>query len=64
MPHFEFDPDRSRFDDGPYWAAALVLAIRANDRKRAALARRRLRTLGFKVDVTRHAVRKAVARGR
>ena len=34
-------------DDAPYWAAAMVIAIRDRDTKRAADARRRLRHLGF-----------------
>lgn len=47
------NPDVTRRDDAPYWAAALVLAIKAGDRLRAGLARRHLRRLGFRLDVLR-----------
>lgn len=48
-----FDPDVTRRDDAPYWAAALVAAIRAGDTRRQSLARRHLRRLGYRIDVVR-----------
>jgi hypothetical protein len=48
-----FDPDVTRRDDGPYWAAAMVLAIKAGDRVRIEAARQNLRRLGYRLDVTR-----------
>jgi hypothetical protein len=42
-----FDPDVTRRDDAAYWAAALVLALRADDEGRAQEARRELERLGF-----------------
>jgi hypothetical protein len=53
MTQPKMDPDVTRRDDGPYWAAALVLAIRAGDRTRADKARRRLRRLGYSLDIAR-----------
>jgi hypothetical protein len=47
----QFDPDVTRHDDGAYWAAALVLAIRAGDKARARTARHHLRRLGYALDV-------------
>jgi hypothetical protein len=40
------DPDLTRRDEAPYWAAALVLAIRAGDASRADKARSELERLG------------------
>ncbi len=51
MTRREMDPDVTRRDDGPYWAAALVLAIRAGDKPRAAAARQHLRRLGYRIDL-------------
>jgi hypothetical protein len=45
------DPDFTRRDDGPYWAAALVAAIRAKDADRIALARQNLQRLGYRIDI-------------
>jgi hypothetical protein len=45
------DPDVTRRDDGPYWAAAMAIAVRDGDRERAALARRNLRRLGYHLDL-------------
>jgi hypothetical protein len=57
------DPDLTRRDEAPYWAAALVLAIRAGDTSRADTARQKLQRLG--VNVTYRArQRKAVHDGR
>jgi hypothetical protein len=53
MTQPKIDPDVTRRDDGPYWAAALVLAIRAGDRTRVDKARRRLRRLGYSLDIAR-----------
>lgn len=53
MTRRSFDPDVTRRDDGPDWAAAAVLAMRAGDRARAARARRHLRRLGYRLDATR-----------
>lgn len=47
MTHKPFDPDKTHLNDGPYWAAALVLAVQAGDRQRAATARKQLRRLGL-----------------
>ena len=47
----------------PYWAAALVLAIKAGDRKRTERARRNLRRLGYRLDVLED-TRKGAARGK
>jgi hypothetical protein len=58
------NPDLTRRDDGAYWAAALVLAIRANDRLRADRARRHLRRLGYQIDIARPHIGKAVRRAR
>jgi hypothetical protein len=51
MTRRDMDPDVTRRDDGPYWAAALVLAIRAGDKERAETAREHLCRLGYRVDV-------------
>jgi hypothetical protein len=48
-----FDPDVVGRDDSAYWAAALVLALRARDVERAELADRNLRRLGCPVEWTR-----------
>lgn len=45
------DPDITRRDNGPYWAAALVVAIEAGDAERQSLARDHLRRLGYRVNV-------------
>ncbi len=42
-----FDPDKTQRDDGPYWAAAMVLAIRDGDHRRAAIAQAHLTRLGY-----------------
>jgi hypothetical protein len=47
-----FDPDVTRRDDDAYWAAAIMLAIRAGDKERAATARRNLLRLGRRVVIT------------
>lgn len=60
MPH-TLDPDVTRRDESAYWAAALVLAMRANDRARETLARRHLRRMGFILNRAKPA-RKAVVR--
>lgn len=44
------DPDDTQRDKAPYWAAALVIALHANDRVRVDKARRALERLG--IDVT------------
>lgn len=41
------DPDVTWRNDAPYWAAALVLAIRAGDKTRIEEARRELARLGI-----------------
>ena len=51
MTQTKIDPDVTRRDEGPYWAAALVLAIRAGDRKRIQKASRQLRRLGYPLDI-------------
>jgi hypothetical protein len=51
MTRLTIDPDVTRRDDGAYWAAALVLAIRAGDRERAETARQNLRRLGYQLDL-------------
>lgn len=53
MTRRRIDPDVTRRDDGAYWAAAMVLAIRARDRRRIETARRHLRRLGYRLDVAR-----------
>ena len=50
---FTFNSDVTRRDDGPYWAAAMVLAIKAGDATRMDLARLNLRRLGYRLDVIR-----------
>lgn len=64
MTRREMDPDVTRRDDGPYWAAALVLAIRAGSKARAEAARQHLRRLGYRVDVTDSHDREEVRRDR
>ncbi len=51
MTRPSFDPDVTRRDEGPYWAAALAIALRDGNRERAALARRHLRRLGYRLDL-------------
>jgi hypothetical protein len=46
-PREVLDPDLTRRDEAPYWAAALVLAIRSGDADRAGRAQRELRRLGL-----------------
>lgn len=53
MTRRSMDPDVTRREDGAYWAAALVLAIRAGDTNRVVAARRHLRRLGYRLDVAR-----------
>lgn len=53
MTRRSLDYDVTRRDDGPYWAAALVLALRAGDKDRAVTARRNLRRLGYRLDEIR-----------
>jgi hypothetical protein len=53
MARLTFDPDKTRNNDGPYWAAALVIALQSADRARAETARRRLRRLGVTVRFAR-----------
>ncbi len=60
MKRLEFDPDVTRRDDAPYWAAAMVLALRAGNAKRIADTRRNLKRLGYAVDVASGLKRKAV----
>ena len=65
MARRTFDPDVTRRDEGAYWAAALVLAIRAGDRARADLARKHLRRLGYRLEVVQEQqTGKAVRRDR
>ena len=64
MTRRNLDPDLTRRDDGAYWAAALVLAIRAGDIARADTARQNLRRLGYRVDLTQEQARKAVRHDR
>lgn len=65
MRNCPINPDLTRRDDAPYWAAALVLAIRAGDGRRADLARRQLRRLGYPLALVRVRRRpKGVAGGR
>lgn len=47
------DPDSALADDPSYWAAALLLAIRANDQEREEKTRRQLARLGFQIVRTR-----------
>lgn len=51
MAQMSLNPDLTCREDGPYWAASLVLALRAGDKGRAATARRHLRRLGFRIDI-------------
>ena len=44
-------PDVTQRDEAPYWAAALVLAMRRKDGPRVALARRNLARLGFSIHI-------------
>jgi hypothetical protein len=60
MADRSIDPDCTRRDDAPYWAAALALAIRAGDSSRAALARRELARLGMDLAVASRRAAKAV----
>jgi hypothetical protein len=53
MTRQSLDPDVTRRNDGAYWGAALVLAMRAGDNARADLARRHLRRLGYRLDAPR-----------
>lgn len=46
------DPDTTRRDDAPYWAAAVVLAIRNRDADREQVARTQLDRLGFRITPT------------
>ena len=52
MSRRNFDPDVTRRDDGPYWAAAMVLAIRAGDEPRTETARQHLHRLGYRLELT------------
>jgi len=47
MKRLHFDPDVTRRDDAPYWAAVLAVAIRNGDTKRAEYAERELARLGI-----------------
>lgn len=58
MPRKTFNPDLAQRDDGPFWAAALVLAIRDGDKARADLAREHLRRLGYRVELAADVDRK------
>lgn len=51
MPRRIIDPDLTCRDDGAYWAAALIIAVRAGDRSRTNLARQHLRRLGYSLEV-------------
>jgi hypothetical protein len=64
MKRHEFSPDETQRDDAPYWAAALVLAVREGDRKRIAEARRQLKRLGYAVDLSKQVDRKGAADAR
>lgn len=55
MTQRDFDPDVTQRDSGPFWAAALVLAIRSGDVPRAEAAREHLRRLGYRVNFTEQA---------
>lgn len=56
---YVFDPDVTRDFDAAYWGAALVLALRAGNRRRAELARRKLLRLGFRFRIISYADRRA-----
>jgi len=56
-----FDPDVTRRDDAPYWAAILAMAVRAGKVDRQREAQSNLRRLGVPLTVGR---RKAVASGK
>ena len=62
-PTGTLDPDRTRRDDAPYWAAALVLAIRAGDARRVSLAERELGRLGVPLTTAAGASAGHVGRG-
>lgn len=47
----EIDPDLTRRDDAAYWAAAMVVAVRAGDADRVETARQNLQRLGYHLDV-------------
>jgi hypothetical protein len=57
-----FDPDITRRDDAPYWAAVLAMAVRTGNLERQREAQANLRRLGIPLTVGSR--RKAVARGR
>lgn len=50
-PDRHFDPDVTRRDEAPYWAAALAVAIRAGDHERVELARANLKRLKCPIDL-------------
>ncbi len=51
MTRREIHPDLTRRDDAAYWAAAMVVAIRAGDSARVEMASENLRRLGYHLDV-------------
>ncbi len=48
---YTFDPDVTRRDEAPYWAAALVHAIRSGNTDRKNTALENLRRLGMPLTV-------------
>jgi len=64
MKRLDFDPDVTRRDDAPYWAAAMVLALRAGNAKRIAEARQQLQRLGYSVGTATDLKRKRVQNAR
>ncbi|MBV8781095.1 MAG: hypothetical protein JO353_06830 [Phycisphaerae bacterium] len=66
MTRRTIDPDVTRRDDGAYWAAALVLAIKAGDTARKTTAQQHLQRLGYDLHIARQqpAKRKAVRNAR
>ncbi len=51
MTRRKIDPDLTRHDDAAYWAAAMVVAVRADDAERIETARENLKRLGYHLDV-------------
>jgi hypothetical protein len=64
MASVTLNPDVTRRDDGAYWAAAMVLALKADDRNRANEARRQLRRLGYRIELAEPRRGKAAINGR
>jgi len=62
MKRVNFDPDVTRRDDAPYWAAVLALAIRNGDTNRAEHAEQELARLGIHL-ARLHNPRKGASRG-